>query len=334
MNWNAEKSVAIEAVIAASQLCQNVRAQLGAGDSKEKEDRSPVTIADYGAQAVVLDRLAKAYPDDPVVAEEDAAELAGEDNAALRAKVVAEVQRIDDAATEASVLAAIDRGNAEGGAEGRFWTLDPIDGTKGFLRQDQYAVALALIENGEVVLGVLGCPALPHDWDNPNSPAGCLVVSQKNHGAEIYDLAGVMVSGAVVEDTLNPAQARICESVESGHSKHDWAAAIAEKLGIQTESVRMDSQCKYAAVARGDADIYLRLPTRPGYQEKIWDHAAGMLAVVQAGGRVTDIHGQPLDFSKGTTLAANQGVVATNSHLHDAVLLALSETKDQYLPKG
>ncbi|WP_309379993.1 3'(2'),5'-bisphosphate nucleotidase [Cerasicoccus frondis] len=330
--WNEEKAAAIEAVIAASELCENVRQKLGAGDSAQKEDRSPVTIADYGSQAIVLAHLAKHFPNDPVVAEEDATELSGDAQAELRAKVVAEVQAIDPTANEGSVIKAIDRGNY-GGKDGRFWTLDPIDGTKGFLRKDQYAVALALIEDGQVVLSVLGCPALPQILDMPHGQVGCLLVSRKGHGAEIYDMAGKMISGAVVDDNFNPALATICESVESGHSKHDWAAAIAEKLGVTTESVRMDSQCKYAAVARGDASVYLRLPTRPGYQEKIWDHAAGMLAVQEAGGRVTDINGQPLDFGQGQTLSLNQGVVATNLHIHDFVLQAIAETQDEYAPK-
>jgi 3'(2'), 5'-bisphosphate nucleotidase len=82
----------------------------------------------------------------------------------------------------------------------------------------------------------------------------------------------------------------------------------------------MDSQCKYAAVARGEADIYLRLPTRKDYQEKIWDHAAGWLVVTEAGGRVTDVGGKPLDFTKGRTLRDNRGVVATNGPLHDRVV--------------
>ncbi len=333
-HWNDEKTTAIQAVIAASQLCENVRQVLSAADHAQKEDRSPVSIADYGSQAIILNQLAKAFPDTPVVAEEDAAELRGDDQAAMRQRVVEEVRKITPEATETSILTAIDRGSYGGGANGRFWTLDPIDGTKGFLRQDQYAVALALIEEGEVVMTVLGCPALPHILDLPNGLRGCLLVSQKGHGTEIYNIEGQMISGAVVDDNFNPALATICESVESGHSKHDWAAAIAEKLGVTTESVRMDSQCKYAAVARGDASVYLRLPTRPGYQEKIWDHAAGMLAVVEAGGRVTDIHGAPLDFSLGQTLSANQGVVATNLHIHDAVLQAIAETKNEFLPKA
>ena len=85
----------------------------------------------------------------------------------------------------------------------------------------------------------------------------------------------------------------------------------------------MDSQAKYAAVARGDASIYLRLPTRKDYQEKIWDHAAGVAVITQAGGRVTDITGSPLDFTRGYTLAVNRGIIATNGAIHDAVVDAV-----------
>jgi 3'(2'), 5'-bisphosphate nucleotidase len=91
----------------------------------------------------------------------------------------------------------------------------------------------------------------------------------------------------------------------------------------------MDSQCKYAAVARGDVSIYLRLPKDKSYQEKIWDHAAGSLIVSEAGGRVTDIHGRSLDFSKGRGLQNNEGVVATNGKLHEKILNAIANPKAQ-----
>ncbi|MCH8963219.1 MAG: hypothetical protein IH820_18365 [Bacteroidetes bacterium] len=129
---------------------------------------------------------------------------------------------------------------------------------------------------------------------------------------------------AVRVSTLREAaQARLCESVESGHSSHDDAAAVAQRLGITTVPVRLDSQAKYAVVARGDAEIYLRLPTRPGYVEKIWDHAAGSLVVTEAGGVVTDVAGLPLAFHHGSTLRNNRGIVVTNGPLHAAVLAAL-----------
>jgi 3'(2'), 5'-bisphosphate nucleotidase len=117
--------------------------------------------------------------------------------------------------------------------------------------------------------------------------------------------------------------ASFCESVESGHSNQDQSAQIAARLGITAEPYRIDSQCKYAAVARGDASIYLRLPTRADYREKIWDHAAGKFVVEQAGGVVSDVTGAPLDFSHGAKLQANSGVIATDGRFHERVIDAV-----------
>ncbi|MBC7174569.1 MAG: 3'(2'),5'-bisphosphate nucleotidase, partial [Polyangiaceae bacterium] len=102
------------------------------------------------------------------------------------------------------------------------------------------------------------------------------------------------------------------------------SAGIVQALGLSEAPLRMDSQAKYAAVARGDASIYLRLPTRADYREKIWDHGAGYLVVTEAGGTVTDVDGKPLDFGRGRTLEANRGVIATAGPIHDAVLAAVA----------
>ena len=85
----------------------------------------------------------------------------------------------------------------------------------------------------------------------------------------------------------------------------------------------MDSQAKYAAVADGRAEIYIRYSRSPEYREKVWDHAAGVLIVQEAGGRVTDLFGAPLDFSLGERLANNVGILATNGVFHDALLEAI-----------
>ena len=138
-----------------------------------------------------------------------------------------------------------------------------------------------------------------------------------------------------VNDEEKPERIRFCESVESGHSAHGDSAAIAERLGIVAPPVRMDSQAKYGVVARGEAEIYLRMPTRADYHEKIWDHAAGALIVEEAGGTVTDVTGRPLEFHHGRELAANRGVIVTNGRLHARVLEALRslnlgrETRDR-----
>ena len=316
--YQSEQAVALEAVREAAQLCGRVQAQISP-DVLEKRDRSPVTVADFGSQALVCRAIRAAFPDDPIIAEEDAAELRTSENDALRAQVAEHVQALRPDADEADVLSWIDYGGASA-YSGRFWTLDPIDGTKGFLRGEQYAVALALVVDGEVVVAALACPNLP---STGGSETGAIFTAVRGQGATSVPLEGDSATPISVSGESDPSRTRFCESVESGHSSHDAAAAVAERLGITAEPVRLDSQAKYAVVARGEAGIYLRLPTRPGYVEKIWDHAAGVLVVEEAGGRVTDVNGTPLSFRHGRGLEENRGVIVTNGRLHEAVLEAL-----------
>ena len=89
--------------------------------------------------------------------------------------------------------------------------------------------------------------------------------------------------------------------------------------------VRLDSQCKYAVVARGQADAYLRLPTKKGYVERIWDHAAGCCIACESGAFVTDIFGNNLDFSHGRGLEKNKGIVCAPPRVHGLMLRAIKE---------
>ncbi len=322
-----ELAVAKEAVDQASRLCVAAQASLTSNEKLDKSDKSPVTVADFGAQAIVFNYLAERFPNDAAVGEEDAEDLLKPENAQLLDRIVSHVQKVNVNLDNEGVIASINRGSHKGGNEGRFWTLDPIDGTKGFLRGDQYAIALALIVDGEVELGVLGCPNLPIDKANPDSPKGSLFFATRGKGAFQAPLGEIETFQSIQTDQVSdPSMASFCESVESGHTKHDRAKRIGEILGTQVEPFRMDSQCKYAAVSRGQASVYLRLPTRPGYEEKIWDHAAGCLLLTEAGGRVSDTFGKPLDFSLGRTLQANKGIVATSASIHDKVVRAVIES--------
>ena len=320
--YQQEQDIAVAAVREAARLCQAVQARIDPGVI-EKKDRSPVTVADFGSQALVCRILREAFPDDPIIAEEDATTLRQADQASVRAQVVGHVQALRPDAVPEAVLDWIDYGNAQSYSD-RFWTLDPIDGTKGFLRGQQYAVALALIVEGQVQVAALACPNLPARLGESNGAPGSVYTAVRGRGALRLSLIGGGETEAVRVSALRgAAQARFCESVESGHSSHSDAAAVAERLGITAAPARLDSQAKYAVVARGDADIYLRLPTRPGYVEKIWDHAAGMLVVTEAGGAVTDVAGAPLEFNHGPRLQNNRGVVVTNGPLHAEVIAAL-----------
>ncbi|KAI0394215.1 3',5'-bisphosphate nucleotidase [Xylariaceae sp. FL0594] len=317
-----------------------------------KDDKSPVTIGDYGAQALIIAALKHNFPDDEIVAEEEASKLRGD--ADLRATVwdLVKSTSLSDAEADAALggpikseddmLTFIDYGNSQGGAKGRIWAIDPIDGTKGFLRGGQYAVCLALMVDGEVKVGVLGCPNLPIDDAAPlkesmetgqtDEGKGCLFSAVLGGGATSRPLtAGTLapsqrISMRLITDLSN---ATFCESVEAGHSSQGQQAEIAKELGISKPSVRMDSQAKYASIARGAGDIYLRLPYNYKYQEKIWDHAAGVLIVEEAGGVVTDVYGKNLDFSIGRTLANNKGVISAPVSAHAQVLAAVQEVMNR-----
>jgi 3'(2'), 5'-bisphosphate nucleotidase len=97
---------------------------------------------------------------------------------------------------------------------------------------------------------------------------------------------------------------------------------LLEQLNVEAEPVRLDSQAKYAVLARGQADAYLRLPTSGTYVEKIWDHAAGSIVATEAGAIVSDITGAPLDFTQGARLSTNRGVIAAANGLHQQLIEA------------
>ncbi|EIE20057.1 3',5'-bisphosphate nucleotidase [Coccomyxa subellipsoidea C-169] len=338
---------ALTAVRLASKLCQRVQLQLKAGEKTDKADESPVTVADYGAQALVAWSLQRSLPNQPfsMVAEEDSVDLRQPEGAGMAARITAMVNEVvsqeepgSQPLSEADVLGLIDTGGSEGGSQGRHWVLDPIDGTRGFVGMRQYAVCLGLLDQGQVVVGVLGCPNLPggqiQDEDGAGNSAakagtdgvGVIFAAQKGAGSYAGPLAGSAFprDRLQLSDTQNFSQIRFMESYESKHSDFSFTAKLAAKLGVSRPALRIDSQAKYGALARGDAAINLRFP-RPGYREKIWDHAAGALIVQEAGGVISDASGAPLDFGKGRWLDLDRGIVSATPAVHAALLQAIQE---------
>jgi 3'(2'), 5'-bisphosphate nucleotidase len=329
---------ALDAVELASVVCRYVQRRLDTLRAITKDDRSPVTIADFASQAIVAAVLAEHDASIPLVGEESAAFLRQREHGAHLAATV-EALRESGAwpdATEREVLDAVDRGTGDPALSG-FFTLDPIDGTKGFLRAEQYCVCLAYIRQGVVEMGVLACPNLA-----PTAPEvehagrvaepGSTYWAVRGDGAMMrFDAPGrahAEVEINVLRHDIGPDQpARLAESVESAHTRQDLSARIMAKAspaGV-LPALRIDSQCKYAVVARGDADVYLRLPSRRGYTERIWDHAAGTLIAAEAGCEVSDAAGVPLDFSRGRGLDANVGIIAAPPGLHARLVRAVQE---------
>jgi 3'(2'), 5'-bisphosphate nucleotidase len=257
------------------------------------------------------------------VAEEDSKELRRPDRSKILEQVTNFVNAFIPNCSSEDVCSWIDFGSNS--VTDRFWALDPIDGTKGFLRGDQYAIALALIEKGTVKLGVLACPNLYTDIHHPSGERGCHFLALKGKGSFQMDRWGANKRPIFVSKVTSPSEAVITESVEPDHADHLTHERLARKLNISKPSVRMDSQAKYGILARGEVTLYLRVPSsaEPRHKENIWDHAAGAIIAEEAGGRVTDVLGRPLDFSSGIKMDKNHGILVSNGFLHEVVLKAL-----------
>ena len=215
------------------------------------------------------------------------------------------------------VLDLIDRGRAV--PTERFWTLDPVDGTQGFVRGDHYVVAVALIVRGRVEIGLIGCPELVLT-DEPRDTAGSIAFAIRDRGAFRAPLTGGEITQLHVSSCLDPRLARVLRSFEAQHIDLDTFNAIVSILRVKAPAALMDSQAKHVVVAAGRADLLIRVPATKSFREKIWDQAAGSLIIEEAGGRVTDLRGARLDFGTGRLLTRNEGMIASNGLLHAALL--------------
>jgi 3'(2'), 5'-bisphosphate nucleotidase len=242
---------------------------------------------------------------------------------ALVERVVRALQDAGLALSRDEVRDTLAAGIDAGGADGECWALDPLDGTKGYLRGGQFAIAVGLLRDGVPVAGAVAAPRLAaHGTD---AGAGVVFLAAAGQGAWQEELLAAP-GGARTPVRARPWSRgdaiRLGGSVERAHSASDALEAAASALG-PVVPVRVDSQAKYALVARGDADAYVRRSPSPGYRECAWDHVAGALVAREAGCTVTDVHGRPMDFGGGRRLAASEGVLCAAPGLHAALLAAL-----------
>lgn len=326
MNLTHELQTAKTIARMAASVCQNILAELVS--PSQKEGREPVTVADYASQAVIGNGLAGNFPEDAVLSEERSEEfmlLLSDEQRALVQRFVTDA--LGGYVFEEQVCAWLDFGKGQPGAA-RTWIVDPIDGTKGFLRREHYCVAIALMLDGEPVLGVLASPGFYSDTENPPDDPGALIYAARGLGAFIEPLFGGEAAPIRVSDTRDPRQAVFLTSVASGHTDMSLMDSVAHALGRGADAPvrRLDSQDKHGMVAAGLGDVLMRIVPETRYREKMWDHAAGYAIVTEAGGRMTDIHGLPIDWTAGTRMERNRGVLVTNGLLHDTVVAAVASS--------
>ncbi|PTB46820.1 hypothetical protein M441DRAFT_53522 [Trichoderma asperellum CBS 433.97] len=330
-----------------------------------KDDASPVTLADFGAQALIMAALHGFFPHDGFVGEEDAAVLRANDK--LRTTVFklanavsrdfrevewrsANAHSVDATLpaleSEEQLLELLDlAGRGATAPRGRFWVMDPLDGTAAFLRGQQYAVSLALVEDGREVLGVVCYPNLSLEYGGVVSEIatdrlghGIMLSAIRGEGAEYrrLPLDYSLGLGEILGRFTVPAKyedLRLVDSTASKSNRLDLVEGVARQLGaVPFPGIDIySSHARYAAMMIGEGEgshVMIRIPVgRKGDPSKsyIWDHAGSQLVYTERGGKITDLEGKDIDFGAGKTLAANWGIVAAPEVVHERILRLVQE---------
>lgn len=365
--YHKELQAAVDVVERACRLCVEVKKSLFSSEGRilEKNDQTPVTIADFGVQALVSLELGRLFPSIPLVAEEDSAFLRSNNLANSVLDVVADIAEISGKPLmEADVLEAIDRGGKDafvfGSSPATYWVLDPIDGTKGFLKGSEalYVVGLSFVVEGDVVLGVMGCP----NWQEEDSSKPTIEIQE--HKDIISRLGVVMVAHVgcgtwkkrlndISSKTANMAgswircfvdkysiinEARFCISDSQLWESLPLSNSFNGTTDIQSVSENQilllplccGSLCKYLMVASGRASVFI-LRSRVERIIKVWDHAVGIICVQEAGGIVTDWAGSKIDLAADQddrrALFPSGGILVTNRSIHDQIIGLISSSK-------
>ena len=218
-----------------------------------KSDESPVTEADRQGEALILKHLAERWPDIPVISEEDASEFGTPDAIGPR-----------------------------------FFLVDPLDGTKAFVRGDpHFTVNIGLIENSRPVAGAVCAPPSSETWWTAGGVAMKRMPGMTAHPVRVRPW---------------PKGEAIC--LISHTMKPEHADKLAEEYGFDIRQP-MDSSIKLCRIAEGSADIYPRHgPTME------WDVAAGQAVLEAAGGRFTKPEGETFHYGKASEGFRNGWFVA------------------------
>ncbi|KAL2005881.1 hypothetical protein VTN00DRAFT_10374 [Thermoascus crustaceus] len=316
----------------------------------DKFDSTPVTIADFAAQALIIGSMHRAFPDDDFVGEESADSLREDPELLDRVWQLVSTTRLEDPESEAllatpstkeEMVDLIDLG-VKGKCErqGRSWVLDPVDGTATFMRGQQYAVCLALVEDGEQKVGVLGCPNLNLEKGTVSEDVvdrdgyGLMLSAVTGQGAYIRPMGRgalapatpipkIRVVGTESDDDLSGLRFVDCAAAKS--SDFEKHAQFASRIGAPwpPRADLWSAQMRYVAMAVGGCNALIKIPKKKQYRSNVWDHAGGMLIFEECGGKITDLEGNPVDCGLGRVLADTYGMVAAPEGAHARVLDAL-----------
>jgi 3'(2'), 5'-bisphosphate nucleotidase len=341
--YQAELLLVFDAIQQAAVLSQAVLAVEDKG-VLEKDDLSPVTVADFAIQALLTASIVAGFPSDRFVGEESADEL--RTTPVLLDRVWSLLQRVKQGdkciipASKDDTCTVIDRAGQGIPGSGRTWVFDPIDGTKTFVRGEQYAINVALMKDGKQVLGVVACPLLAVDAQAPVSNntidpdgKGCILFAVRGHGTWVRVLHGNvdevpvrMIKRHAEVASVSELRSVTCATMlDSGID--DVHRALSTRLSIPFPGCDLLGWVpRWAALALGLGNVTVWVYKSRTRYAKIWDHAGATLLFEEVGGKITDVDGKDIDWTAGRKLTANYGFVAAPASIHAEVLKVLHET--------
>ncbi|KAF5859171.1 hypothetical protein ETB97_003221 [Aspergillus alliaceus] len=334
-NYEKEVRIASLAVQRASILTKTIQNEIHRANA-QLPDGSPVAIVQFASQVILMNAILHHFPSDRFAGEKSASALRDDPVLARRVWELVSMAKLGHIEGEDLVvvpgtleemLGSIDaEGDGERPGAQRTWFLGPIDGTKTFMRGQQYAVSLTLVESGEQKVGVVGYPNLAFENRCDRED----VVVRDGYGIMLSAVKG---QGAykrwMAQSSLQPPQRnslgpwrRMGETITFAESsishvvnkeKHRFIRSML----LANPVVDLHSmQVRYAALATGACNAMICLPKDKNTRFPAWEHAGGMLIFEESGGIVTDLYGRPFNYARGTRLTDNEGLVAAKPGLH------------------
>lgn len=272
--------------------------------SFKKVDKSPVTLADFASQLYIISKLKEFFPNDSIIAEELL-----EQN--LNRIIYNHIKSCYTSLNLEFPKKINEIINYRGPLSDYKWTVDPIDGTKGYIKGLSYAIGIGLMKNSYPMLSAIITP-------NYNEKGTAVFIAEKNQGAKA-SYGGEPFKPISVSDQDNLETSRMCLSL---HYNKPWVTKFANLVNISSR-IQIDSMAKFCKIADGSADFYLK-PMNIN-RSFSWDFLPGTLLVQEAGGKISDITGNPVQFNNEKCVVKAPGMLATNGLLKEKILKELDK---------
>jgi len=303
VGYRKELSLAVDLVKQASKITEWFRTKNSL--SFTKKDDSPVTLADFACQIFIISSIKKYFPEDQIIAEEESSAFLDLDAENIIKRCYTSLNIIFEENLKDTL-------NYRGPSSKRQWTVDPIDGTKGFQKGLAYAIGMGFMIQGEPTVCAIGVP-------NYKNTSLTIFSAEKNHGAKVsygdQNFAKISVS-----NKNDFKKFRICHSL---HYNKPWVLDFARSIGI-SNVIPLDSMAKLCMVADGSSELYIKpLNMQRSFT---WDFLPGELLIKEAGGKITDIRGNPIQYVNDKCKITAPGLIASNGIMHEELLNALKSS--------